>query len=235
MTLYDNLSGPDLREDRWQFLQVPLDDTQTWTYAEPDAKTDVGGGAVSVRVDEFTRSHPQVQILDNPKHLLVSTEEFDLTTGPRTFSADMTAENIGVSGEDYRDGFAAFNVLDMATADVFDLIVTGRHAYAIHERLFVPGVIDPADAFTHVVHAPLVGPRIDPATTHRYAVTIDPARHTVTWRIDDIPVYTAHPATLPTAVRIGFGIITLHPITEGRSNSVRGQGLHGRWSTFDIT
>ncbi|WP_024802787.1 DUF6081 family protein [Nocardia sp. BMG51109] len=235
MTSYDDLSGPTLRDDRWQYLQFPIGDDETWTYAEPDAKTDVGDGAVSVRIDEFTRSHPQVQLLDNPKHLLVSTEEFDLTTGPRTFAVDMTAENIGSTGEDYRDGFAAFNVLDMATADIFDLIVTSRHAYAIHERLYVPGVIDPADAFTHVVHAPLAGISPRPGHHHRYAITLDPARHTVTWRIDDTPVYTAHPATLPGSVRIGFGIITLHPIADGHSTSLRGQGLHGHWRHFDIT
>ncbi|GAB2722742.1 DUF6081 family protein [Nocardia thraciensis] len=234
MPRYDDLSGPALREDRWQFLQVPLDDTQTWTYREPDAKTDVGEGAVAVRVDEFTRSHSRVQILDNPKHLLVSTEEFDLTNGPRTFSVEMAAENIGTGGDDYRDGFAAFNVLDMTSADVFDLIVTSRHAHAIHERLFVPGVVDPADAFTHVVHAPLAGIDIAPARFHHYAVTVDRDRRSVTWQIDGNPVFTAHPESLPTAVRIGFGLITLHPIRAGRSTSLRGQGLHGHWRHFDI-
>ncbi|WP_280266291.1 DUF6081 family protein [Nocardia wallacei] len=234
MPLYDDLSGPALRDDRWQYLQVPLDETQSWTYREPDAKTDVGAGAVSIRIDEFTRSHSQVQILDNPKHLLVSTEEFDLTAGPRTFSVEMTAENIGATGEDYRDGFAAFNVLDMATADVFDLIVTSRHAHAIHERLFVPGVVDPADAFTHVVHAPLAGLDIAPGGFHRYAVTLDRDGRTVTWRIDGRPVFVTHPDSLPTAVRIGFGLITLHPIHDGRSTSLRGQGLHGHWRNFDI-
>ena len=234
MPRYDDLSGPLLREDRWQHLQVPAGDVHTWTYAEPDAKTDVGDGTVAIRVDEFTRSHPEVQILDNPKHLLVSTEEFDLTTGPRTFSVEMAAENIAVSGEDYRDGFAAFNVLDMATADVFDLIATSRHAYSIHERLYVPGVVDPADAFTHVVHAPLAGINIESGEFHRYAVTLDPAGNTVTWRIDDRPVHIAHPAALPASVRIGFGIITLHPISNGSSTSLRGQGLHGRWRNFDI-
>ncbi len=234
MTRYDDLPGPALREDRWQFLQVPLDDTQTWTYREPDAKTDVADGGVSVRVDEFTRSHSQVQILDNPKHLVVSAEEFDLTAGVRTFSVEMTAENIGSDGEDYRDGFAAFNVLDMASADVFDFIVTSRHAYAIHERLYVPGVVDTARAFTHVVHAPLAGIHIRPDRFHRYAITLDRDHHTVTWYIDDSPVYTARPQNLPVTVRIGFGLITLHPIAEGLSTSLRGQGLHGHWRNFTI-
>jgi len=235
MTLYDDLSGPTLRDDRWQFLQVPIDETRTWTYTEPEAKTDVSDGTVSVRIDEFTRSHSQVQILDNPKHLLVSIEEFDLTKGTRTFSVDMAAENIGADGEDYRDGFATFNVLDMTTADVFDLIATSRHAYAIHERLYVPGVIDKTDAFTHVIHAPLTAPRIAPSTNHHYAITIDRDHGTITWSIDDTSIYTAHSSTVPTSVRIGFGIITLHPIDNGASTSLRGQGLRANWTTFDIT
>ncbi|MBF6194298.1 DUF6081 family protein [Nocardia implantans] len=231
---YDDLNGPDLSADRWRFLEVPLGPEQTWRYADPAARTEVGAGAVSVRIDAFTRSHAEVQILDNPKHLLVSTETFDLTGGPRTFAVEMASENIGATGEDYRDGFAAFNVLDMSTAQVFDLIATSRHAYAIHERLFVPGVVPAAEAFTHVVHAPLAGIDIKPGEFHRYAVTIDRAAGTAGWHVDDVPVYTTRAPQLPESVQIGFGIITLHPIEDGRSTSLRGQGLHASWRDFTV-
>jgi hypothetical protein len=234
MTVYDDLTGPQIRGDRWRFLEVPLSDTETWTYADAAAQTEVGDGVMSVRIEAFTQSHSEVQILDNPKHLLVSTEVFDLTAGPRTFSVEMAAENIGVTGTDYRDGFAAFNVLDMASAQVFDLIATSTDAFAIHERLFVPGVVDKSAAFTHVVHAPLAGIDIKPAAFHRYAITIDNNADTVIWQVDDIPLYTADSSNLPDKVQIGFGIITLHPIQNGRSTSQRGQGLHGRWRNFSI-
>ncbi|MBF6166070.1 hypothetical protein IU486_14960 [Streptomyces gardneri] len=231
---YDDLNGPELREDRWRFLEVPLGADQTWRYADPAAHTEVGEGTVSLRIDAFTRSHAEVQILDNPKHLLVSTEAFDLTAGARTFAVEMAAENIGVTGEDYRDGFAAFNVLDMSSAQVFDLIATGKHAYAIHERLFVPGVVPQEEAFTHVVHAPLAGVDIKPGEFHRYAVTIDRTAGTADWYVDDSPVYTTRAPQLPETVQIGFGIITLHPIEDGRSTSLRGQGLHGSWRNFTV-
>jgi hypothetical protein len=234
MTTYDEFSGPAVRDDLWRFLEVPLGDSQTWSCAEPHAITEVGDGIVSVTIDEFTRFHSDVQILDNPKHLLVSVEEFDLTAGPRTFAVDMAAENIGVSGQDYRDGFAAFNILDMSSAQVFDLIATNKHAYAIHERLYVPGVVDKDQAFTHIVHAPLADVRIKQAEFHRYAITIDSGAGTVTWQVDDIPVYTVRSSEIPAKIQIGFGIITLHPIEDGRSVSLRGQGLQGRWRNFTI-
>ncbi|MGK8524345.1 DUF6081 family protein [Nocardia asteroides] len=231
---YDDLNGPQLREDRWRFLEVPLAADQAWRYADPAARTEIGDGTVSIRIEAFTRSNAEVQILDNPKHLLVSTGAFDLTAGPRTFAVEMAAENIGVTGEDYRDGFAAFNVLDMGSAQVFDLIATGKHAYAIHERLFVPGVVPREEAFTHVVHAPLAGVEIKPGEFHRYAVTIDRAAGLVGWYVDDSPVYSTRAPELPETVQIGFGIITLHPIADGRSTSLRGQGLHASWRGFTV-
>ncbi|WP_280239576.1 DUF6081 family protein [Nocardia abscessus] len=231
---YDDLNGPDLNEDRWRFLEVPLGEGRSWCYADPAACTEVGEGTVSVRIDAFTRSHADVQILDNPKHLLVSTEAFDLTGGARTFAVEMAAENIGATGEDYRDGFAAFNVLDMSSAQVFDLIATGKHAYAIHERLLVPGVVPAQEAFSHVVHAPLAGVDIKPGEFHRYTVTLDRAAGTAGWYVDDAPVYRAHVPQLPETVQIGFGIITLHPIQDGHSTSLRGQGLHAAWRDFTV-
>lgn len=234
MASYDDLSGPTLRDDRWQFLEVPLGDSQSWRYSDPAATTEVGDGTVSVRIGEFTRSHSDVQILDNPKHLLISVADFDLTAGPRTFSVEMAAENIGSTGADYRDGFAAFNVLDMTTARVYDLIATSRQAYAIHERLFVPGVVPKDQAFTHVAHAPLAGIDYKPGEFHSYGITIDVAAGTVAWRIDDVEVYSARPLELPQSVRIGFGIITLHPIEDGHSVSLRGQGLDARWRNFTV-
>ncbi|MGQ4599330.1 DUF6081 family protein [Nocardia sp. R6R-6] len=231
---YDDLNGPDLRADRWRFLEVPLGADRTWRYADPAAETEIEDGTVTVRINAFTRSHAEVQILDNPKHLLVSTEAFDLTTGSRTFAVEMAAANIGATGEDYRDGFAAFNVLDMGSAQVFDLIATSRSAYAIHERLLVPGVVPTEQAFTHVVHAPLAGVDIKPGEFHRYAVTIDRSAGTVGWYVDDSPVYTTRAARLPVTAQIGFGIITLHPIEDGHSTSLRGQGLHGSWRNFTV-
>lgn len=228
---YDDLNGPDLRDDRWRFLEVPLGDGQTWSYADPSARTDIEDGTVSVRIDTFTRSHSDVQILDNPKHLLVSVQEFDLNGGPRTFAVEMAAENIGSTGEDYRDGFAAFNVLDMGSAQVFDLIATSKHAYAIHERLFVPGVVPEEQAFTHIVHAPLAGIDIKPAEFHHYAVTIDRGACSVSWSVDATP-------STPHMYRICRRLFRSDSASSPCIRSVtakhllRGQGLHGLWRKF---
>ncbi|MFC8042998.1 DUF6081 family protein [Nocardia sp. NPDC057353] len=234
MTTYDDFAGGAVDPARWQFLEVPLGPGETWRYADPAAAVTVADGAVTVRIPEFTLANPAVQILDNPKYLMVSTEEFDLTAGPRTFGVRMAATTLGADGSDYRDGFAAFNVLDMATAQVFDAIATGRHAYAIHERLLVPGVVDPADAFTHVVHAPLAGDAVKAGEFQHYAVTIDRAAERVEWRAGGALVYTVRAAALPERVRIGFGIITLHPLADGRSTSLRGQGLAAAWRDFTV-
>ncbi|PSK96071.1 hypothetical protein CLV30_12712 [Haloactinopolyspora alba] len=234
MTIYDDLSSQGLRDDRWTFLEIPQPGADPWRYAEPHAVTEVDDGVLSITVETFTRSHSDVQILDNPKHLLVSVDSFDVTAGPRTFSVDMSAENLGATGEDYRDGFAAFNVLEMATGRVFDLAATSQQPYAIHERLFVPGMIPQEEAFTHMVHAPLSGLDFKPHQFHHYAISFDPGAGTVTWAVDDTVVYSTGSATMPSTVQIGFGMFTLHPIRDGRSTSLRGQGLRGRWRNFVV-
>ncbi|WP_160174438.1 DUF6081 family protein [Archangium violaceum] len=40
---------------------------------------------------------------------------------------------------------------------------------------------------------------------------------------------------IPERVQLGFGLFTLHPIHEGRSRSLKGQGLKASWGRFEIS
>jgi hypothetical protein len=40
---------------------------------------------------------------------------------------------------------------------------------------------------------------------------------------------------MPKAVKLGFGLFTLHPILNGKSCSLRGQGMLGRWRNFKFS
>ena len=55
---------------RWQPASFPTGDGGNWTWAEPKATVGAKNGTLEVAVAKFTRSHDQVQIFDNPKHLL---------------------------------------------------------------------------------------------------------------------------------------------------------------------
>lgn len=233
--LYDNLRGPGLADRRWQVLEFPLEDGTIWRHEEPSAKTADAEGALGLRVERYERSHDTVQIFDNPKHLVVSVEEFAVPrSGESVFSVQMAAETIGSDPIDYRDGFIAFNVLDLSTAAVFDHIATSKRALAVHERLFVPGVVDPGDAFSWFVEAPFSLVPFDPSEFHEYSIAFSPADRRVRWFIDDRLTFEARDVEVPNSLRVGFGLFTLHPIAEGRSVSLRGQGMAGRWRDFRV-
>jgi hypothetical protein len=144
----------------------------------------------------------------------------------------MAAKGINAATRDYRDGFASMNVLDMASGWVFDLCVTSDTILAIYERLPVPGVQRP---FTYVVENPLVGVEVPPGRMHRFEVTLDAARGAAEWWVDGQLVYHAWGVEIPDRVNVGMGLITLHPIVEGRSRSVRGQGLSAVFGALSVS
>jgi hypothetical protein len=233
--LYDELLGPGLDAARWEVLQYPLADGSMMRLEEPEAKITVANGTAEIQVDRFQRSHDTVQIFENPKHLVATVADFPVQrSGESVVSVQMAAHSIGGNPDDYRDGFFAFNVFDPQTASVFDHIVTGTRAYVVHERLLVPGVIDPADAFTWIVEAPLSAGEIDSSQFHEYAVVLDPAARRIRWLVDDRLAYEAQNVEVPASMRVGFGVFTLYPLRDGHSVSLRGQGMSGRWRELRV-
>jgi hypothetical protein len=222
--VYDDFTGPELDPTRWAYLEFPPGpDGTSWRCEEPSARTTTGDGLLTIHVERFERAHDQVQIMDNPKHLLLSTEPFAVPASScLTVSAELGAAGIRTAPRDYRDGVASLNVLDLASGWVFDLCASGDAMFAIHERLPVPGVARP---FTHVVEHPLAGLAIGPGRRHHCEVRLDAGQRTVDWRVDGVTVFDVRAVDIPERVTIGLGLITLHPIVDGVSTSLRGQGI----------
>jgi hypothetical protein len=231
---YDDFAGPELDMSRWFYLEYPPGpDGTSWRCQEPNARTNVSDGTLTIDVERFERAHDQVQIMDNPKHLLLSTESFTVPdAGTASFAMEMAATSINATPRDYRDGFASMNVLDMASGWVFDLCATSDAIFSIYERLPVPGVERP---FTYVVEHPLAGLEVAPGCGHRYEVTLDAARDSAEWRVDGQLVYHVQGVHIPTQVNIGLGLLTLHPIAGGKSRSLRGQGLSASFGSISVT
>lgn len=231
--IYDDFSGPELDMSRWFFLEYPPGpDGTSWKCEEPNARTDVGDGTLDIRVARFERAHDQVAIMDNPKHLLLSTEAFPVpAAGVVTFSMDMAVTSLNATPRDYRDAFASMNVLDMSSGWVFDACATSDSVFSIYERLPMPGVDHP---FTYVTEHPLSGIVAAPGLSHRYAVTLDAAAGTAEWHIDDTLVHHVR-GEIPSQVNVGLGLFTLHPIRDGRSQSLRGQGIDASFGPISVS
>ena len=232
---YDSFTAAELDEKLWVPVQMPSPDGELVRCEEPRAKTTVGAGILEIRVDEFERKNDSSQALDNAKHVLVSTRQFPIPpTGDTMFSVEMHAERLNDGTYDFRNGFSAFNVIDIVeTGSVFDHMATDRGTRAVREQLHVPGFIEAGEPFTWLVETPALDD-LDFADYHDYAVVLNRAESRATWLVDDVTVFEALDVSIPASVQIGLGLMTLVPIKYGRSTSLHGQGVVARWRRLRI-
>jgi len=224
-------ASSELNEQAWTVAGVPLGNGNFWMYRDNNAKVSFGDNSVMLDIRPFSLNHDQVQIFDNPKMLYLTKNSFGPGRQSKIgFSCRMSGQIVNGDTADYRDGFAAFNVLDFSTGMVFDMVTNGHKIWAIYERLFMPGVTTPEQAFTNMI-------RIDKPTSSdnelECAIEYDRAGDTAKYYLNRQLVYQAD--DLPVKIdslHTGFGIITLHPIENGRSVSCKGQGGIGSWSDF---
>jgi Family of unknown function (DUF6081) len=232
---YDELAGPDLDAALWSPARLPLPNGEEHVPLDPNAKVAVGEGEVRVTIPSFSLSHDEFQSADSPKYLVFSTGEFELPPDrPATFAAGLAARNIGGDPEDYRRGMAAFQVFELEeTKRVFSAIATSTRVLAMHEHLPLRGG-GPGEPFIRVIESPYEDFSGDFTRLRECEVTLDRGASTATWRVDGHTIHEAPGTLIPERVRIGFGIWTMLPIRNGRSQSNDGQGLDARWGGFRV-
>ena len=232
---YDGLGGPDLDAAHWVPARLPLPTGGRHVPLDPGADLAVGEGEVQVTISRFSLSHDSVQAADSPKYLMFSARRFELPPDrPMTFAVDLAVENIGGDPGDFRRGMAAFHVVDLeATQRVFAVCGTSTRVLALHEQLGLGGG-GGDEPFYHVVESPYEDFDDDFTRLRACEITLDRSRSTAAWRVDGRTVYQAHGTVIPEHARLGFGIWTMQPIRDGRSRSLRGQGMRSRWRRFRV-
>lgn len=231
-TTYDDFAGRDLDSSLWQ----PLD-LGSGPLVEPEARTAVENGVLTVDVARFANCDPDNQMLDNSKHVVFTTQGFQISAdGVGRFAVDLLAENFDPSG-DYRHGFASFNVADTTgdTHMVFNVLSNGARVFAEHEVLGVPGQENP---FTRIIDDPFFFARAGgpPAPGfRRCSIEIDRAQGQVVYAVDGEILHVAAGLTgLPDEVHMAYGMFTLLPIGDGEG-SCHGQGGRGSWRNFEYS
>lgn len=231
-SLYDAYVGPNIDSSKWFNLEFPMPDGSKYVAEEPGAKIAVQDGKLTVAIKKFTKTHP-FQPADNCKFLLLSTADFELPkSGKITFSATISAEPRRSTPHDVRDGFAALVVGDMNSGAIFDLATSGDVTFAIHEQLPYPGVDNP---FTWLISDPLFAPSTARGKTIDCKITFDTSEKTVTWSANGNTLHVAENVPMPPSVKIGTGIFTLHPVVDGVSKSLHGQGMTASWSDVSVS
>ena len=227
---YDQLAGPGVDPTLWEPLNMG-----TGPLLEPEARTTVADGVWTVDVTEFKNSDATNQAVDNSKHVILSTRALPIPAdGVGRFAVEIHADRVGDGDSgDYRYGVVSFNVVDVATGLVFDILSTGKRYFAEHEVLAYPGQEHP---FTRVVHDPFffsrAGDAVDPEF-RRCEVEIDRSGGRVVWKVDGAVLHEVDGLTdLPEEVHIGIGLFTLVPVSQAES-SVHGQGARASWRNFE--
>jgi hypothetical protein len=228
---YENFPDDSLDESRWFRQQRQLADGSVWYYAEPNEEVKFSEGAMEIRVDRFERSNDTIQGLDNAKVLMVSRRIFDVPPDGRlAVSGWLAAEKLGGNASDIRDGAASLHVVEFETGLVLDLMTTGERVSAIWERM----PYDAPNAFTYLIDDPLHCPPSTPGQWQKLTVLIDAEMRVARYFVDDVPIYTVGLEVAPKRVQIAMGMLTVHLLKDGRSVSLHGQGLVGRWKDIQV-
>jgi Family of unknown function (DUF6081) len=230
---YDELKGPDLDAAHWSPARLPLPTGGEHIPLDPNAELAVGDGEVRVTLPSFSVSHDRFQAADSAKYLILSTRHFELSADrAATFAVDLAITNVGGEPGDYRRAMAAFQVFDLAVSQrVFSICGTSTRVLALDEQLSASEASEP---FIYMVESPYEDFDDDFTRLRACEITLDRSRSSAAWRVDGHVVYQTQGSFIPERVGIGFGIWSMLPIRDGRSRSLDGQGMIGRWRRFRL-
>ncbi len=225
----------------WQYGGFPQPDGSFWLYREPDASVVVEGERLRVTA-RLSRSHNQVQILDNAKNMFFSTRTFTPPdAGEIAFEWEQKARCMGTAARDLYDGFISVNLLDFTTGAALDFFVCNEIISTVYAILPFPGVPAPPDKeaadkpryFCDFGELPL---ETAPGQLHRYRISYHRGKDEVAYSVDgrEVARYRDVPIKLNGFI-IALGLMTEKTIENGQSVSVHGQVLIGEWSKFTIT
>ena len=200
---------------------------------EPEAVPIVQNGRLRMGVRRFTNSDDRVQIFDNAKHVMFSTQSFEVGSGLR-LSWEMGADGLRCNEGDLYDGFASFLCLDLSTGTAIDVFCRDDLCAAVFARLPFPGVKLPD--VQPMKYWALFDERVLPkAGIHAFSIAIEPNHSAITWTVDAetlrrqaLPDYPLGP------LMFGLGLMTEKDIDEDGSTSVHGQGIRGEWGPITI-
>jgi hypothetical protein len=234
---YDTFTAGAVDPGKWQVLQLPTPDGSLWSYGDPEARVEARDGTLHITVNPFRLKHDTVHMLDDPKHLLVTTEPIPVAEGSRTtISVEMACENYNGNPDDLLDGWTGLVVADFSTGMIFDWMLSATRVGALYERLPIPGITPEGGSFSYVVQSPFVAINT-PGRFRRYEVTLDRTGRSAEWRVDGSLFYRT--GSIPVdvgSVTLGLIVCTLLPPDPERGSvSVHGQGARGSWRHLNVT
>lgn len=221
----------------WTIGRFPLSGNREWEMREPQAVTIVREGNLSVGVQHLTRSHDRSQILDNAKHVLFSTRQFQVPEeGGISFELSMRVRRRGAQPGDLYDGYASFLCLDFSNGLALDWFLAEDRAAATYARLPFPGLELPEIGdmnYWAIFKEKDLTPTAE--GLHAFELRIE-GSGTVTWLADGEEVSRQNKPELKFGdLTLGLAIMTEKDIGPHGSVSLHGQGVQAEWSPITIS
>lgn len=222
------------RAPAWTIGGFPLRDGSVWEYREPEAISVVQNGRLRVFVPKLSRHHDRIQILDNAKHMLFSTNVFDVPhDGGVAFELDIRSRCANTEPGDLYDGFVSFNALELSQGAALDWFVGMDRVAPVFARLPFPGVAA-QDARPLKYFAIFSELEHSTDTRRRVGIGYDRGADEVWWWIDGEEVWRCPvPIKLDRFV-LALGIMTEKDLGNDGSVSCHGQAILGEWGPVEI-
>lgn len=220
----------------WKIGGFPLQDGSFWQYREPNAVVIVRNGILYVRAP-LSRSHDQVQILDNAKHMYYSAEPVKLPeSGEISFELRIRARSTGTAPNDLYDGYVSLNLLDFTTGAAIDFFV-GNDTYAtVYAVLPFPGVTVPDTEKTKYFCIFRESQEFAAREFNTYKITYNRAQDELVFYVNGQEVRRERGVPVKfNQFTVALGIMTEKDLTAEGSVSVHGQTVIGEWSPITIT
>jgi uncharacterized protein DUF6081 len=219
----------------WVIGGFPSSDGSIWEFREPDAVAVVQNGRLRVAVQELTRRHDRVQILDNAKHMFFSSRLFEIPpSGGIAFELDMRAYGMSTAPGDLYDGFASFNLLDFSEGVALDWFVGHDRIAPVYARLPFPGV-KAADAKPLKFFAIFEERERTPTARQRVRIAYDRELDEAHWWLDGVEVWRYSVPVKLTGFTAALGVMTEKDLSPEGSVSCHGQGVLAEWGPLEIT
>ncbi len=235
---YGEYSSVFKENGKWTQGIYKLPDGTTWAYNEPDAIIIVKRNRLQVRVEPLKRSHDTIQLLDNNKHVYLSTGRF-LTPEESTinFELNLGAKITDAKDDDLYNGFSAFNLHDLEGGLGFAFLTNGTEYSTVYFRQTPQGFVSRNPNFPRFFAIYDERPLIPlEEGLHRFAINYSKRDSRAEWLLDgeSVNYQDGIPDPISSFV-MSIGIGTDIDLGSNGSRSLQGQGITGEWSQIKIT
>lgn len=234
---YGEFSSIFKEDGKWTHGVYKLPDGTTWIYNEPEAVIIVQRKRLRVRVDRLSRSHDTIQLLDNSKHVYLSTAKFSTPDeGSISFDLGMGARVRGAKDNDLYNGFTAFNLHDLEGGFGFGFLTNGIEYATLYFRQAPAGVSSKNPLYPRFFAIYDEHP-LSPLSEglHQFTISYSKSKDYAEWLLDGERVN--YQDSIPDPINsfvTSIGIMTDIDLGPTGSQSLQGQGITGEWSPVKI-